>query len=250
MSLKKLLTGMIAGGMLLIPVFAAAAAPESITFEENVCVIPALDETFDAAETLLISGEDADAEILYSSFDESIASVSAEGLVTAAGYGTTTIVAASALDDTVSASMDVTVFPLFETFSGTKYIEAMDCDISIDITLYEDGTFSYYRGPMYIAMSGEDESEVLEDEGTWEMEGMEITFISEELGEYTMTFEADGSMGTLTGKMPTGGAATEMELIKEAEPETEDESESETEASADTEDSAASEEEGTGTEAE
>ncbi|MCD7885728.1 MAG: Ig-like domain-containing protein [Lachnospiraceae bacterium] len=232
MSLKKILMGMLAGGMLLTPLFSGAEAPEGITFAETVSVIPALEGTFDAAENLVIMGTDADGEVLYSSFDESVAVVSEDGLVTAAGYGTTTIVAASALDDTISTSMDIIVFPLYGTFSGTKYIEAMDCDISIDITLYEDGTFAYYRGPMYIAMAGDGESEALEDEGTWEMSGLEITFTSETLGEYTMTFEADDDMGSLTGKLPTGGAATEMELVKEIEEETEAETEMGTEADA------------------
>lgn len=230
MNTKKILTaGIAAVSVLAIPVFAGAQeAPEGIQFLETAHLIPALEETYDAAAVLEISGEDANQDIIYSSYDESVAEVSEDGVITAVGYGITTIVASSAADETVSASIDVAVYDLYGTYSGVKTIEAMGCDIDIDLTLNEDGTFEYYREPMTVQLEGGGEMEGLADEGTYEMNGVEITFTGEALGEYTLNFGIQGEDGILTGKTPTGGADTEMELVKTAAQE-EPESESETE---------------------
>lgn len=222
MNMKKILTtGVVAASALLVPVFVGAEgnAPESIQFEEAAYLLPALGETYDAAAALEISGDGAGSEMIYSTFDESVAEVSEDGVVTATGYGITTIIASSAVDETVSASMDIAVYDLYGTYSGVKTIEAMGCDVAIDITLNEDGTYSYYRAPMEVQMSGGGEMPELEEEGTYEMTGTEITFTGESLGEYTASFSIEDENGCLEGKLPTGGAATDMKLVKEAEEE-------------------------------
>ena len=147
-------------------------------------------------------------------------------MITATGYGVTTIIATSAADETVSASMDVAVYDLFGTYSGVKKIEAMGCDVAVDIVLKEDGTYSYYRAPMEVALNGGGE---MEAEGTYVMAGTEITFTDDVLGEYTAVFLISDEKGCLTGKLPTGGAATEMELVKVEEEDTEEESTEKTE---------------------
>lgn len=224
---KKLFTiGMMAAALSMTPVLANAEgeAPESLQFAEEAYVIPGLGETYDAGEALEIAGEGASQEIVYSTYDETVAEVSEEGVVTAVGYGVTTIIASSAADETVSASMDVAVFDLFGTYSGVKTIEAMGCDIAIDITLEEDGTFTYYRAPMVVQLEGGGEMPEQEDAGTYEMSGAEITFTGEALGEYTLSFGIQEEEGYLTGKVPTGGADTEMDLVKAAEEEETEES--------------------------
>lgn len=233
MNRKRLfVTGTAAACLLLTPAFAGASAPESIQFEEAAHLIPALGETYDAAAALEISGDGASEEMVYSTFDDSVAEVSEDGVITAMGYGITTIIASSAADETVSASMDVAVFDLYGTYSGVKTIEAMGCDIAIDITLNEDGTYSYYRAPMEVELSGGGEMPELEEEGTYVMNGTEITFTGDTLGEYTVSFSISDENGCLTGKLPTGGAATDMELVKEAgEESTEEMTEESTEES-------------------
>lgn len=191
-------------------------APESIRFAGTERLLLASGETYDVASVLEIEGEGADTEMIYSTFDESIAEISGEGIVTAGGYGVTTIVVSSAVDETVSASVDVTVFDLYGTYSGMNRIEAMDCDISIDITLKEDGTFSYYRAPMNVQMNGGGEMPELEDQGTYERNGTDFVLKGDELGEFTVTFTLEGETGSLAGKLPTGGAATDMKLVKAA----------------------------------
>lgn len=100
------------------------------------------------------------------------------------------------------------------TYSGEKYIEAMNCDISVTITLEEDGTFTYYRGPM--VMEGIGEMPDLTDKGTFETEDGEITFLADELGEYTLDFIENGDGTTsMEGNVPTGGPTTEMSLTKQ-----------------------------------
>ena len=198
MNRKKLfVTGMATLCVLGVPAAAGAQGkvPESIQFEEAAHLIPGLGSTYDAAAALEISGDDANEEIIFSTYDDSVAEVSGEGVITATGYGVTTIIATSAADETVSASMDVAVYDLFGTYSGVKKIEAMGCDVAVDIVLKEDGTYSYYRAPMEVALNGGGEMPALEAEG----------------------------------KLPTGGAATEMELVKVEEEDTEEESTEKTE---------------------
>ncbi len=232
MNRKKLFaTGMATLCVLGIPAAAGAQGkvPESIQFEEAAHLIPGLGSTYDAAAALEISGDDANEEIIFSTYDDSVAEVSGEGVITATGYGVTTIIATSAADETVSASMDVAVYDLFGTYSGVKKIEAMGCDVAVDIVLKEDGTYSYYRAPMEVALNGGGEMPALEAEGTYVMAGTEITFTDDVLGEYTAVFLISDEKGCLTGKLPTGGAATEMELVKVEEEDTEEESTEKTE---------------------
>ncbi|MEE1086995.1 MAG: hypothetical protein U0L05_07525 [Schaedlerella sp.] len=101
------------------------------------------------------------------------------------------------------------------TYAGEKYIEAMGCDIAVEITLEEDGTFSYYRAPMAIQMEGGGEMPELTDEGTFEMEDGKILFTAEVLGEYAAAYSIKDDTAVLTGKIPTGGASTDMELVRE-----------------------------------
>lgn len=251
MHMKKLvLIGLIVTSLAAAPaaVRAEGNAPESIQFGMEALLLPETEETFDAGEILEITGEGAEEGILYSSYDDSVAEVSEDGVITAKGYGTTTIVAASAADDTVSTSMDVAVFDFYGTYSGQKTIEAMGCDIAIDLTLKDDGTFTYYRAPMAVELDGGGEMPELEDTGTYKMEGNGITFTGEELGEYTVEFSMDGKEGYLKGDFPTGGAQTEMELAKEAGEEETKTAEDTTETAAEEPENAADSEEGTETE--
>lgn len=222
-------------------------APETMEFTEEAHLIPEVGETYDAAKILEFTGDSYDASVVYSSYDDSVAEVSEDGIITATGCGVTTIVVSSAVDETVSASIDIAVFDVYGTYTGTKTIEAMGCDITIDLTLNDDGTFTYYRAPMNVKLDGGGEMDGLEDEGTYEIDGTEFTFKAEYLGEYTADFSLDDEDGVLSGKLPTGGADTEMKLVKEAEEETEDESGTEEETGSEeetgTEEETASEEE-------
>ena len=230
--MKKRITAVLAAvSVMMIPTMAGAqeTAPESIAFDTAAYMLPAIGETYDAGAGLLLEGEGASEDVIYMTFDESVASVSEEGIITANGYGITTIIASSAIDETVSAAMDVAVFDFYGMYSGVKTIEAMGCDIAVDITLNADGTYVYYRAPLNIQMAGGGEMPELEDEGTFEMTGTELTFTGEELGEFTAAFVIDGEEGMLNGKIPTGGPSTELELVKVPEEEAENETEIETE---------------------
>lgn len=204
-----------------------AKAKEELKFEEEEHLIPGIGKTWDAAEGLEISGSEAKDGVVYSTFDDTVASVSEDGVVTANGCGTTTIVAASAEDEAISTSIDVTVFDFYGMYAGVKTVEAMGCDIAIDMTLNEDGTYLYYRAPMNVALGGGGEMPALEDEGAWEMTGTTITFTGKELGEFTAEFGLADNDGVLKGKLPTGGAQTEMELVKETDEESTEEEASE-----------------------
>lgn len=226
-SMKKVpAAGMMTAAMLLMAsgTYAEEAAGESLQFTAETQVIPAVGEEFDAAALLEIADGSEEVEILYSVYDEAVAEVSEEGVLTATGYGVTTVIAYLAFDETVCASMDVAVVDFYGTYSGEKFIEAMSCDILVDITLQEDGTYLYYRAPLVIDMEGGGEMPELTEEGTYEVNGAEIAFTGETLGEYTVSFGINGDMICLEGKIPTGGPSTDMTLEKPAE-ETEEETE-------------------------
>lgn len=215
----------VAAMMMTAGAYAEEAAVESIQFSAEAQIIPAVGEEFDAAALLEIADGSENTEILYSVYDEAVAEVSEDGVLTATGYGVTTVIAYLAEDETVCTSMDVAVVDFYGTYSGQKFIEAMSCDILVDITLQEDGTYSYYRAPMVIQMEGGGEMPELTEEGTYEVNGAEVTFTGETLGEYTVSFGMNGDMICLEGKIPTGGPSTDMTLEKPAE-----EAEEETEA--------------------
>lgn len=117
---------------------------------------------------------------------------------------------------------------LLGTFKGEKHIDAMNCDIAVEITLKEDGKFLYYRAPMKIDMNGGGEMPELKDEGTYKVDGEEISFEGKELGEFQITVKTEKDEVSLEGKIPTGGPSTDLTLEKQAEEETESESETET----------------------
>lgn len=99
---------------------------------------------------------------------------------------------------------------IFGDYTGAKTIEAMNCNIIVHMTLNEDGTYSYYREPMNSGMT--DDESGLEDVGVYTMDGTELIFTGEVLGEFTMTLTVENEKITFTGKVPTGGPSTEMTL--------------------------------------
>ena len=107
------------------------------------------------------------------------------------------------------------------TYEGEKHIDAMNCDIAIQIVLEEDGTYTYYRAPMVIDMGEASEMPELEDEGTYERNENEIVFTGEELGEFTVSLDMEETLLILEGKIPTGGPSTELKLEKVEEAESE-----------------------------
>ena len=131
-------------------------------------------------------------------------------------------------ESTSETSGEVDAEELLGTFKGEKHIDAMNCDITVEITLKEDGKFLYYRAPMKIDMDGGGEMPEQKDEGTYEVDGEEISFDAKELGEFQVTVKSEKDEISLEGKIPTGGPSTDLTLEKQAEEETESESETET----------------------
>lgn len=134
---------------------------------------------------------------------------------------------------------------LLGTFKGEKHIDAMNCDITVEITLKEDGTFLFYRAPMKVDMNGGGEMPEQKDEGTYEVDGNEISFKGKEMGEFQVTVktedaekenaESEEAVLTLEGKIPTGGPSTDMTLEKQPEEENDSEAEAETDTKTKTE---------------
>lgn len=76
---------------------------------------------------------------------------------------------------------------------------------------------------MVVQMEGGGEMPDMTDEGTFEIQDTKICFNGEVLGEYITELHIEEEKMYLEGKIPTGGAATEMELEKqESEEETQE----------------------------
>lgn len=149
----------------------------------------------------------------------------------------------AAADTDSEADSEVDAKELLGTFKGEKHIDAMNCDITVEITLKEDGIFLFYRAPMKVDMNGGGEMPEQKDEGTYEVDGNEISFKGEEMGEFQVTVktkdaeteeaetedaETEEAVLTLEGKIPTGGPSTDMTLEKQPEEENDSEAEAET----------------------
>ena len=89
------------------------------------------------------------------------------------------------------ADCEVDAEELLGTFKGEKHIDVMNCDITIEITLKDDGTFLFYRAPMKVDMNGGGEMPEQKDQGTYEVDGNEISFKGEEMGEFQVTVKTE-----------------------------------------------------------
>ena len=158
----------------------------------------------------------------------------------------------AAADTDSEADSEVDAAELLGTFKGEKHIDVMNCDITIEITLKDDGTFLFYRAPMKVDMNGGGEMPEQKDEGTYEVDGNEISFKGEEMGEFQVTVKTEDTeteeaetekaetedakseeaVLTLEGKIPTGGPSTDMILEKQPEEENGSEAKSETKTNA------------------
>ena len=186
--------------------------PKSISLEKNEFMLNGIGATYDIKEDVSADGGDFDA-LTYKSTDETVAVVSADGIIEARGLGSAQIRVESAANSNVSAAMEIFVYPYCGIYTAEKYIDAMGCDIRIRMSLNEDGTYEYYRYPMNVALSGGGEMPGLDDTGIYTLESSEFTFSGDFLGEFPMNFKVSDGNGFLDGKIPTGGASTQMQLM-------------------------------------
>ena len=203
-----------AGAFLLCAVLSGcggAKAPEEISFEQESYVFGREGQTWNLAEEMILEGENVSKELSYTSSDKTIVEVSPEGMLTVKGKGQAVITAASAEDEAVSATAEVLVQDYTGIYTGEKYIDAMGCNVKISLQVKEDGTFSFFRYPMYVALEGGGKMESFAESGSYEQNGGALVFTGSELGEFALTLRMDEQEEmVMEGDMPTGGAATKM----------------------------------------
>lgn len=213
---KKFMTWMTISALAVCSIFmtgCGAKGPESVTLTTDAVMLANTGDTYDLAEAIVVEPADAEAAFTYVSSDDGVVEVSADGVITAVAEGTATVqVTLEDSSENITLNMDVAVYNYMGTYSAAKHIDAMGCDVSVEITLNEDGTYSFYRAPMNIAMSGGGEMPALEDVGTYVMNGAEIVFASEALGDFSVTLRMENGAAVLSGKIPTGGPSTDMIL--------------------------------------
>ncbi len=193
----------------------SAKAPDSIRLASEGYVFRQAGETYNLREDIQLEGENVSEDLVFSSTDPAVAEVSKDGVLTAAGTGSAKITVTSAVDEKVSASADILVYDYTGTYTGEKFIDAMGCNIRVSFVLSEDGTFQYYRYPMYVTLQGGGQMEGLNDKGTYQVQGNKIEFTADFLSTFSLslTLGKDGAV-QLSGDTPTGGATTEMEFSR------------------------------------
>ena len=187
-------------------------APEKIELSEKAFLMGSAGETLNIKEKVTVTGN-ADAKLKYSVSDPAVAEVSEDGVITAKGFGSAVITISAEADENVNTSADILVYPYAGKYAGTKYIDAMGCDITVEITLNSDGTYEYYRAPMNVALEGGGEMPELTDAGTFVVTESEFVFTGEYLGEFKLSFKIASDSAALEGSVPTGGAPTQMQLM-------------------------------------
>lgn len=215
--MKKISLIVLCSVALLLMAACGKTAPTAITAQTDGIVLRTAGDTADLAALLSVEGAKDEAQLVYVSSDPSVADVSDAGLVTAAGNGTATITVSAAADASVFAAIDVLVADYTGGYTAAKYIDAMGCDIRVTVTLHADGTFDYYRDPMTVDLDGGGEMPGLSDSGSYTVNGSSVTFAAEKLGEYTLQLRVADGRASLEGKIPTGGAPTQMTLLQYTE---------------------------------
>lgn len=99
-------------------------------------------------------------------------------------------------------------------YTAEKFIDAMGCDVRISLMVREDGSFSFFRYPMNVALEGGGAMESMMDAGTYKEEGEKLAFQPETLKEFALTVKENDKKVLLSGSTPTGGAPTDMEFVK------------------------------------
>ena len=199
-------------GALMVALLTACGArvPDSITLKTSALMLGGIGETYDLSKDVKIDGG-SHTKLKYSTSDTSVAEVSESGVVTAKGFGSVTVSAAT--DENVKATADVLVYNYRGIYTATKYIDAMGCDIRIRLKLNDDGTYEYYRYPMTVALSGGGLMPSLSDGGTYTVTGNQLVFTGKYLSEFELSFQINAGEATLSGSMPTGGANTQMQML-------------------------------------
>lgn len=191
------------------------AAPTAITIASDGILLRGAGDTADLVALVTAQGTE-DAALVYTSSDTAVADVSEAGILTAKADGTATVTVSAAADARVFAAVDVLVYDYAGVYTAQKYIDAMGCSIRVRITLGQDGTFAYYRYPMVVALDGGGQMPPLSDSGSYTVSGSTVTCTAQALGSFTLELHIVDGSASLEGKVPTGGAPTQMQLVQNA----------------------------------
>lgn len=189
------------------------AAPTAITIASDGILLRGAGDTADLSARITAEGA-VNAELAFQSSDPAVVEVNNNGFLTARKNGSATVTVFAAANRNVFASVDVLVYDFTGVYTAQKYIDAMGCDIRVRLSLDANGTFSYYRYPMVVALDGGGQMPPLSDSGSYAVSGSKVTFTARSLGEYTLDLHTANGVATMEGKVPTGGAPTQMLLVQ------------------------------------
>lgn len=197
----------------------STATADEGTFEltKSAVLLQKEGSTFDLKTCFTLTDGD-ESKVSYSVDDDTIATVDADGVVTAKKEGEAVATITYAGE---KYEVDILVFDYTGTYGASKYVDAMKCDLNVQLDLSDDGKFEYYRGAMDINVEGMGGKMSLPEatfNGTYTIDGNVFGFVFDaaEDGYYDfdLTFKIDSDKGAmLSGSVPTGGAVSKLELI-------------------------------------
>ena len=190
-------------------------APGELNLKEEAYLLRALGDQVDLSKELVIEDEKASRDVTYIVDASDVVTATPEGVLTAASPGSATVTVASAVDGSVKATAEVLVYDFSGIYTTEKYIDAMGCNVRVNLELLDDGTFRFYRYPMNVALEGGGLMEGFSDAGTYTTEGNGVHFVGDYFKDFHLKLSLDSKDNArLSGTPPTGGATTDMEFIR------------------------------------
>ena len=189
---------------------------ESFTLDIDAILLKGIGDSYDIRNCYTTTAENL---VSYKAEDPSLISIDSDGTIkTLKDEGSTTILLKFKEE---TYTIDVCVYDYMGVYGASKRVEAMGCDIKVQLNLMEDGTFEFYRGKMVIQALGEAiEEPSVEIIGNYAVKSAQIEFRFDEeyadVGFYTfnLDFALDADNGArLSGYIPTGGPMTDFILL-------------------------------------
>ena len=190
-------------------------APQTLNLQEEAYLLQAPGDSVELAKEVVIEDEKASKDVTFTVDDPAVVSISAEGVLTAVAPGSARVTVASAVDGSVKDTAEVLVYDFSGVYTTEKYIDAMGCNVRVNLEVLPDGTFRYYRYPMNVNLDGGGLMEGFSDFGTYQTMGGSVHFVGDYFKDFNLKLHLDDQENALlTGKTPTGGATTDMEFVR------------------------------------
>lgn len=184
----------------------------TLTQTKTAALLRQANDTLDLTTCYTLEKGDK-SDVTYAVSDSTVAEVSTAGILTAKKEGTTT---ATITYNSKDYEVAICVCDYVGSYGATKTISAMNWTMKIQIDVYANGNFDYYRN----GMSNNGGADATEISGTYTISENEFSFVFEEdysdygFYDFTLEFTLDSTSGAmLSGVVPTGGAQSDLDFL-------------------------------------